>query len=93
VSYRVELSPLARRRLASLPKPTLSAVFEHLTALGEDARPPTTEELTGDLKGIRKLRVGRYRVLYEVADEERIVHVATIGHRRMVYKEMRRLRR
>jgi len=93
VSYRVALSPLARKRLASLPKPTQHAIVEHLAALERDPCAVTTEELTGDLKGLRKVRVGRYRVVYEVAGTERVVRVATIGHRRMVYKEMRRLRR
>jgi len=93
VTYRVQLSPLARKRLAGLPKPVQQAITHQLSALEDDPRPLTTEELTGDLAGLRKLRVRRYRVLYEVADDERLIRVATLGHRRMVYKEMRRLRR
>jgi mRNA interferase RelE/StbE len=87
------LSALARKRLLRLPKRAQQAVVEHLAALETDLRPPTSEELTGDLKGLRKLRVGRYRVLYEASHSEGVVRVATIGHRRMVYDEMRRLRR
>jgi len=93
VSYRVELPPPARGRLPEPPKPSQRAILEHLAALESDPRPVTTEELTGDQKGLRKLRVGRYRVVYEVTDEEGVVRVATIGHRRMVHQEMRRLRR
>ena len=41
--------------------------------------------LTGDLAGLYKLRVGDYRVIYEFIDEEKVVIVDRIGHRRDIY--------
>jgi mRNA interferase RelE/StbE len=93
VTYRVVLSPLARKRLAALTPPTQRLIVDHLFALADDPRPPTTEPLTGELRGLRKLRVGDWRVLYEIDPSAGVVRVATIGHRRMVYREMRRRRR
>ena len=43
----------------------------------------------GDLRGLRRLRVGDYRVLYEVGDDELIVMVVRVVHRRDAYRRTR----
>lgn len=93
MTYRVELSALARTRLGALSPPVQARILEHLTGLADDPSPPATEWLTGPLRGLRKVRVGDYRVVYEVDEPGRLVHVATVGHRHTVYKEAQRLRR
>jgi len=48
------------------------------------------EALSGDLKGLKgfyKLRVGDYRVIYEILYEERTIVVHAIGHRRDIYRK------
>jgi mRNA interferase RelE/StbE len=45
------------------------------------------EALTGDLTGLFKLRVGDYRVLYEILHEELLIIIHTIGHRREIYRK------
>ncbi len=42
--------------------------------------------LKGGLRGLRRVRVGRYRVLYEVLDEELVVLVIHVSHRREAYR-------
>ncbi|MXW69079.1 MAG: type II toxin-antitoxin system RelE/ParE family toxin, partial [Acidimicrobiia bacterium] len=42
--------------------------------------------LKGDLKGLRRLRIGDHRVLYEVRDDELIVLIIRFAHRRNVYR-------
>ena len=42
--------------------------------------------LKGDLRGLRRLRVGDYRVMYEVRDEELVVLVVRVAHRRDAYR-------
>ena len=44
------------------------------------------EALTGDLAGLYKLRVGDYRVIYEVLWDEETIVIHAIGHRREVYR-------
>ncbi|MBC7344612.1 MAG: type II toxin-antitoxin system RelE/ParE family toxin, partial [Clostridia bacterium] len=44
------------------------------------------EPLGGELKGLFKLRVGSYRVLYSFDREKRVIYVHLIGHRRDIYK-------
>ncbi|MGB9870254.1 MAG: type II toxin-antitoxin system RelE family toxin [Anaerolineae bacterium] len=45
------------------------------------------EALKGDLKGFYKLRVGDYRIIYEVLDQERVIIIHAIGHRRDIYRK------
>ena len=45
------------------------------------------EALTGDFAELYKLRVGDYRVIYEVLREERTIVIHAIGHRREIYRK------
>ena len=42
--------------------------------------------LKGEFSGLRRIRVGAYRVIYEVQDQKMVVLVIRIGHRREVYR-------
>ena len=52
------------------------------------ASPHLGSALKGHLRGLRRLRVGDHRVLYEVRDDELIVLVVRIAHRREVYRRV-----
>jgi len=90
VSYRVLLRPAAQRDLARLPRGAQERIVAALEALQEDPRPQGTEDLAGDLRGLRKLRAGRYRAAYEVDDAESCIRIWGIGHRRSFYDRLRR---
>ena len=60
-------------------------VADAIRALGADPRPPGCTKLAGNAAYYR-VRVGDYRVLYEVRDREILVLVIKIGHRRDVYR-------
>lgn len=68
------LSPDLRRRLAP-----------HIDGLAVNPRPPGVEKLEGSDSGFR-IRVGDYRILYEINDAEQTVRVTNVGHRRDVYR-------
>ena len=53
--------------------------------LADDPRPPGSERLSGEDR--YRIRQGDYRVVYTIDDEQRIVEVVRIGHRRDVYRE------
>jgi mRNA interferase RelE/StbE len=85
--YEVEFTPEAETDLAHLGKPIAQRILKKLRWLAENFETITPEPLTGPWKGLYKLRVGDYRVLYTFAEAERrtiIVHLAR--HRREVYK-------
>jgi mRNA interferase RelE/StbE len=82
-SYKVLIAVAAERELRDLPAKERPRITKRILALSPDPRPPGCKKLSG-LDGYR-LRVDRYRVLYVVADEARIVTIYEIGHRREVY--------
>ncbi|MDE2655455.1 MAG: type II toxin-antitoxin system RelE/ParE family toxin [Gemmatimonadota bacterium] len=49
-------------------------------------QPLTGSVLKGGLRGLRRVRIGRYRVLYEVLDDELVVLVVRVSHRREAYR-------
>jgi mRNA interferase RelE/StbE len=84
LSYSVWVLRRAQKELARLPKDSYSQVRDRIRALADDPRPRGCRKLTGR-EGWR-LRVGTYRVLYEIDDEGDKVTVLHVGHRRDVYR-------
>jgi mRNA-degrading endonuclease RelE of RelBE toxin-antitoxin system len=80
----VVLARRARAELLELGWSLIDAVEE---ALGLLARAPDGgHELRGRLRGLRSLRVGSYRILYQLAADEKTVRVAAIRHRSIAYQ-------
>ncbi len=81
---RVVLARRARDELLNLDWPLIDAIED---ALGLLEREPTAgHALTGRLRGVRSLRVGAYRILYQLIDEGQTVRVAAIRHRSTAYR-------
>jgi mRNA interferase RelE/StbE len=84
-TYRVELARRAVRSLASLPRREQQRVRAAIDLLATEPRPPAASKLAGERHAYR-VRVGVYRILYEIFDDRLLVQVVRIGHRRDVYK-------
>lgn len=74
----------AQKELANLPLNDYERIRDAIRALASDARPPGCRKLVGR-EGWR-IRVGDYRVIYEIDDRQRTVTVLHVGHRRDVYE-------
>lgn len=85
MGYEVHILPAALRHLAQLPKIVQARIQHRIDALNEDPRPPGTKALAGR-SGFYRIRVGDYRVIYEIRDEILTVLVVRVGHRREVYR-------
>ena len=83
--YRVLLERAAERDLARLSSEVHDRVIAVIQALATNPRPPGCRKLAGG-KNDWRIRVGDYRVVYEIADEIRIVRVNRVRHRREVYR-------
>lgn len=86
-AYRVEVQRSAERDLDRLSTTLFGRISARLIALAEEPRPPGAEKLAG-LEAFR-IRVGDYRVVYEVDDAARVVVVTRIRHRGDVYRKLR----
>ncbi|VAW40662.1 RelE/StbE replicon stabilization toxin [hydrothermal vent metagenome] len=82
----VELSSTAKRELRRLDKPVARRILSRLLWLAENMNAITPTPLKGEWAGFFKLRVGDYRVLYEIIEEEPLIFVLRIGHRREIYR-------
>ncbi len=78
--YRIEYERSARKELATLPRPTQRRVVDAIEGLSNDPRPAGYRKITGTRNGYR-IRVGRYRVLYEVKDQVLIIVIIRVAKR------------
>jgi len=84
--YRVEIARRAVKALAALPRKDQQRVRAAIDLLAETPRPPGCVALAGEDRAYR-VRVGDYRIVYEVFDDRLVVKVIRIGHRRDVYRK------
>ena len=83
--YTLLIKRSAERDLRRLPHAMFERVNERILALREDPRPPGVRKLVGALEGWR-IRVGDYRILYQIDDDAQTVTVVRVKHRREVYR-------
>lgn len=84
MSYAVFILRRARRDLAALPIDNYARMKEALQMLAEEPRPRGSRKLVGR-EGWR-MRVGDYRIIYEIDDDQQKVTILHVGHRRDVYR-------
>jgi len=83
--YKILLERAAEKDLARLSAQVHDRIVAAIRKLGDDPRPTSCRKLSGAGNDWR-IRVGDYRVIYEIADTIRIVRVNRIRHRREVYR-------
>ncbi len=85
MSYSVRIKRSAARELADIPNPARTRIVEAIDSLREE--PLTGRPLKGGLRGLRRLRVGDYRVVYELLDGELVLLVVRVAHRSDAYRQ------
>ena len=85
MSYTVRYEPEALESLANLPLNIQDRIVKKLDWLAENFDKINPLGLTGDLAEFYKLRVGDYRVIYELIDTGDEIIIVKLGHRRDVY--------
>lgn len=83
--HRVQIARRTVKALDALPRKEQQRVRAAIDLLGETPRPPGCVALTGEASAYR-VRVGNYRIVYEVHDEVLLVQVVRVGHRREAYR-------
>jgi mRNA interferase RelE/StbE len=85
--YTVVFVRSARRELEALPDELGERILARIRPLAKTPRPSGAKKLKGKW-GLWRIRVGDYRVVYEVHDETRSVEISYIRHRREVYRQL-----
>ncbi|HUT13786.1 MAG TPA: type II toxin-antitoxin system RelE/ParE family toxin [Thermoguttaceae bacterium] len=85
MAYEIRLKPSAVRDLEVLPRPVQTRVARKIDGLAEDPFPRGSKKLEGK-ENLRRIRVGDYRIIYEVRKKVLVVLVVRIRHRADVYR-------
>lgn len=85
MTYRVEFTKKAQKQLKALPAVVEARIQPKIEALANEPRPIGAARIEGEENQYR-IRVGDYRVLYEIQDDVLLVLVVRVGHRREVYR-------
>lgn len=84
MSYVITILRRAQKALARLPGGDYEKVRDTIRALAKNPRPSGCLKLSGR-EGWR-IRLGNYRIIYEIDDNQRLITILHIGHRRDVYR-------
>jgi mRNA interferase RelE/StbE len=85
VKYRLIVEKRAAQFLTKQAPQLAAQLGANCELLIEDPRPPGCKRLRGNLAPLYRLRVGDYRIVYDVNDADREVRITNIGHRSRVY--------
>lgn len=85
--YRVEFRPSAGKALLKLDKPVRRRILRATNGLADDPRPAGVVAVKNE-QGLLRLRVGNYRVVYTVVDDQVLVLVVAVGHRSVIYRDL-----
>ena len=84
--YRVLIKPSAAREIEAVDqKRDRQRIVARILDLATDPRPAGSEKLAGEEDRYR-IRVGRYRIVYSIADEDLVVLVIRVADRKDVYR-------
>lgn len=86
MTYKVEFSPSARKMFKKLPQDLQDHIQPKIDALATEPRPSGVKKLKGE-ENTYRIRVGSYRVVYEIEDDVLLVTVMRVGGRGEVYKD------
>lgn len=84
MAYTVRITPVARRQIKDLERTVQERIIKCLEKLGTNPRPQGVKKLSG-AESLYRVRVGDYRIIYEIQDKALVVLVVKVAHRREAY--------
>lgn len=86
MAHTVHFQPAALKTIGKLERSDKKRIMSAVESLAADPRPRGAEKLSG--YELWRIRVGQYRIIYEVDDRKLIVTVVRVGDRKEVYKNI-----
>ena len=83
--YAITFARSARKELERLNTNVLGRIFPKIEALAQNPRPPSCRKLRG-FDGLWWIRIGDYRVIYQILDDKMAVDIVAVRHRSQVYR-------
>jgi mRNA interferase RelE/StbE len=85
-SYRIEWKQSAKKELKKLNKQIISRILQAVENLADNPYPANSKKLIGS-DSIYRIRVGDYRIIYNIQSSVLTIEVIKIGHRREIYRK------
>jgi mRNA interferase RelE/StbE len=83
-NYELQIKPSAVKEIEKVPRKDRPKVVQKIRTLASHPRPHGCEKLSAEEK--YRVRQGDYRMVYSVDDNERVVLIVKVGHRKEVYR-------
>ena len=83
--YVIRFKKSAEKELERLPIQAIKRISKAIDALTENPRPTGSKKLEGQKESLWRIRVGDYRVIYQIEEVIKIVEIRRIGHRKDIY--------
>ncbi|MDQ8188458.1 type II toxin-antitoxin system RelE/ParE family toxin [Pelagicoccus sp. SDUM812002] len=77
--YNLEFASSVRKDLKKIHKKEVKRILAKIEDLADEPRPDGAKKLTNE--ELYRIRIGNYRVIYEIFDDHLVVHVVKVGHR------------
>ena len=84
MSYSIEILRFAQRQLSKIGRKHQQSIIDAIRVLADDPRPSGCKKLSG--RPAYRIRIGSFRVIYEIHDKQLLVIIVTIGDRKDVYR-------
>jgi mRNA interferase RelE/StbE len=84
MGFKVEINKRAVKALEKINDPDYSKIKTALLNLGDNPRPTGFKKLKG--RDAYRIRVGSYRIIYDILDDALLINVVELGHRKNIYK-------
>ncbi|UNC93092.1 type II toxin-antitoxin system RelE family toxin [Candidatus Contubernalis alkaliaceticus] len=85
IKFDIRFKESVAKDLRQLPVKDIKRILRRIDTLIDEPRPTGCEKLSAQER--YRVRQGDYRIIYEINDEEHIIIVIKVGHRREVYKQ------
>jgi mRNA interferase RelE/StbE len=87
LKYRIEFKRSAAKALKKIPQSDQKRIAARIDNLSENLPDPATTKMKGD-NPFHRIRVGDYRIIYEIHGDILLIMVLKIGHRKEVYRRL-----
>ena len=87
MSYRIEIKNSAAKSLKRIPKADRIRIVEKIDSFADSLPDPETTKLKGN-NPFHRVRVGDYRIVYEIQEDILVILVVKIGHRKDIYRNL-----
>ena len=87
MKYRIEVKRSAAKALKKIPKTDQKRISKKIDSLAEKLLNPDITKMQGN-NPFHKVRVGTYRIIYEIQDDVLLILIVKIGHRKDIYRNL-----